>query len=51
MIAGRAQADPGFVEIEATNRNLGRASGVIGETNKRLGVVDQAIQKIPGLRQ
>ena len=43
---GRANA-----EIDATNQNIGRASGKIGEANKRLKVIDQAIQKIPGLRK
>ena len=35
------------VGIDTTNRNLNRASGMIGETNKKIGVIDQAIQKIP----
>lgn len=43
---GRANA-----EIDATNQKIGRASGKIGEANKKLEVIDQAIQKIPGLRQ
>ncbi len=32
-------------------KNIGRANGTIGETNKKLGIIDHAIQKIPGLRQ
>ncbi len=37
--------------IDSTNKNLIRANGEIGEANKKLGVVDRAIQKVPGLRQ
>ena len=43
---GRANTD-----IDATNRTIGHANEKIGEANKKIGVIDQAIQKIPGLRQ